>query len=333
MAISTMDQLVAALAAGQQKRFYKVSQSAKVAGAWTSFWKTAGEPGGGPNPSTGAGDVPTASTAGAIPWSNPSGSDVAYLARRYRRTTGCYPHTHRSSSGTPWSHSLEPRIRTSVRNWRVRTSGSAAATATRVLEAATSATGISTLSAAAIRWSQVVAGASVSWGQVFATAIRQRLAGGTIAGRVGAITAPGIRQRNAIAAASGASTAVCNPWIVAVGSITGAGTASSTSTRLRNATTTGAGHSSINTATGIRVALLTAETLDGTSTAQVDIWIYADGTALAEAVALAVPTGTWRAAATGLGVTTLDAVPSRIRTCLAVSAGTSSAAPRSDDSH
>lgn len=81
MAISTMDQLVAALAAGQQKRFYKVSQTARAAGAWTSFWKTAGEPGGGSNPSTGAGDVPTSATAGAIPWSNPSGSDVAYLAR------------------------------------------------------------------------------------------------------------------------------------------------------------------------------------------------------------------------------------------------------------
>ncbi|MCX6622084.1 MAG: hypothetical protein NTY38_13650, partial [Acidobacteria bacterium] len=81
MAISTMDQLVAALAAGQQKRFYKASQSAKVAGAWVSLWKAAGEPGGGSNPSTGAGDVPTSSTAGASPWSNPSGSDVAYLAR------------------------------------------------------------------------------------------------------------------------------------------------------------------------------------------------------------------------------------------------------------
>lgn len=81
MAISTMDQLVAALAVGQQKRFYKVSQTAKTAGTWTSFWKTAGEPGGGGNPPTGAGEVPTSSTPGAIPWTNPAGSDVAYLAR------------------------------------------------------------------------------------------------------------------------------------------------------------------------------------------------------------------------------------------------------------
>ncbi len=81
MAIATMDQLVAALAAAQQKRFFKSSQTAKAAGTWASFWKATGEPGAGANPSTGAGDVPTSSTAGAIPWSNPSGSDVAYLAQ------------------------------------------------------------------------------------------------------------------------------------------------------------------------------------------------------------------------------------------------------------
>lgn len=207
------------------------------------------------------------------------------------------------------------------------TTGSAAATATatRVLEAGASATGISTLCATAIRWSHLASGATVAWGQVFATAIRQPLASGTIAGRVGAINALGIRQRNAIAAASGSSTTLCNPWIVAVGGITGAGTASGTPTRLRNATATGACHSTINAATGIRVALLTAETLAGTSTAQVDIWTYADGTALAEAVALAAPTGTWQASATCLGVTSLDTVPTRIRTGLAAAVGASTA--------
>ena len=77
-------------------------------------------------------------------------------------------------------------------------SAAATATATRVLAAGASATGISTLCATAIRWSQIASGATLAWGQVFATAIRQPLAGGTIAGRVGAIHALGIRQRAAI---------------------------------------------------------------------------------------------------------------------------------------
>jgi hypothetical protein len=203
--------------------------------------------------------------------------------------------------------------------------GTATAAATRILRASVVAAGASTISGTAIRWSHVVAGTAATWGQAFATAIRQLLTKGTIAGRVGAIHTLSIRQRNAIAAASSTSTTLCNPWIVALGGITGAGTAAGTATRLRNATTTGAGHTSISTTTGIRVALLTAETLDGTSTAQVDIWIYADGTALAEAVALAAPTGTWQASATGLGITTLDAVATRLRTGLAVAAGASTA--------
>jgi len=81
MAISNMDQLVAALAAAQHKRFYKTSTIAKAAGTWVSFWKVAGEPGAGSNPATGTGEAPTSSTQGAIPWANPSGANIAYLAR------------------------------------------------------------------------------------------------------------------------------------------------------------------------------------------------------------------------------------------------------------
>lgn len=205
--------------------------------------------------------------------------------------------------------------------------GSAGATAraTRIFEAAASATGASTVSAVALRWSHVAVAAAVGWGQQFASAVRQPVAGGAAAGWTSTTSAGGIRQRNANAAASGGSTSLCNPWAVAVGGLACAGAASGTPTRLRNATATSAGHATINTATGIRVALLTGEALDGAGTARVDIWIYADGATFAGDVALAAPAGTWKASATSVGVTTLDAVPTRIRTGLAVAAGTSTA--------
>ncbi|MCX6620277.1 MAG: hypothetical protein NTY38_04230, partial [Acidobacteria bacterium] len=148
--------------------------------------------------------------------------------------------------------------------------GSAATTASaaRILEAPASAAGAAALSATVIRWSQVAAGTAAAWGQGFATAIRQPLAGGTLAGR--AIT---------------------------------------------------------TSAAGIRIVLLTAETLAGTSTVRVDIWVYADGTAVGEAAAaLATPTGTWRAAATGWGVATLAGAPTRVQMALGAAAGVSTAA-------
>lgn len=205
--------------------------------------------------------------------------------------------------------------------------GSAGATAwaTRIIEAAASATGASTVSAVALRWSHVAVAAAVGWGQQFASAVRQPVAGGAAAGWTSTTSANGIRQRNAIAAASGGSISLCNPWVVAVGGLACAGSASGTPTRLRSAFATCAGHAPINPATGIRVALLTGEALAGTGTARVDIWIYADGAAFAGDVALAAAAGTWKASATSVGVTTLDAVPTRIRTDLAVAAGTSTA--------
>lgn len=81
MAISTMDQLVAALAGAQDFYTYESSLTAKAAGDFQSLWLATGYPGAGSTPATGSGAAPTNSTAGAIPFTNPSGSNTLYLAR------------------------------------------------------------------------------------------------------------------------------------------------------------------------------------------------------------------------------------------------------------
>lgn len=81
MAITTMDGLVSAIAAAQYYDTYEISMTSKAAGSFQSLWKAGGNPGAGGTPSTGSGDVPTNATAGAIPFSNPSGANTLYLAR------------------------------------------------------------------------------------------------------------------------------------------------------------------------------------------------------------------------------------------------------------
>jgi len=81
MAITTMDQLVAALANAQIVQTYDASLTAKAAGTFSSLWEAGGFPGSGSTPATGAGAAPTNSTAGALPLTNPSGSNTLYLAR------------------------------------------------------------------------------------------------------------------------------------------------------------------------------------------------------------------------------------------------------------
>lgn len=81
MAISTMDGLVAALAAANYADTEDLSMSAKVAGAFQSLWKAGGRPGAGASPGSTSGVVCTSSTAGAIPYTNPGGSNIGYLAR------------------------------------------------------------------------------------------------------------------------------------------------------------------------------------------------------------------------------------------------------------
>lgn len=80
MAITTYDQLIAAIAAAQPVRTYEASITT-VAGDFFSLWTAGGNPGAGATPASGAGVAPTSSTAGAIPWTNPGGSNTAYLGK------------------------------------------------------------------------------------------------------------------------------------------------------------------------------------------------------------------------------------------------------------
>lgn len=76
-----MDGLVAAMASGQTIGLYKASVTDQAAGMWTSLWTGAGMPGAGATPTSGAGDVPTNSTAGAVALINAGGSNTLYLAQ------------------------------------------------------------------------------------------------------------------------------------------------------------------------------------------------------------------------------------------------------------
>jgi hypothetical protein len=79
--ISSLDNLITALAQNAQKKPYFKVHTIQSAGSFTSLFTTAGQPGAASNPSSGvAGDVPTKATAGAIPFDNPT-SDYLYLAR------------------------------------------------------------------------------------------------------------------------------------------------------------------------------------------------------------------------------------------------------------
>ncbi len=81
MAITTMDGLISAIAAGQKLDFFKASQTAEGAGTWHSFWKAAGNPPAGVTPAGGlAGEIPTKATLGALPFNNP-GAGLSYIAQ------------------------------------------------------------------------------------------------------------------------------------------------------------------------------------------------------------------------------------------------------------
>ncbi len=80
--ITTEDGLIAALVAGERFNFHKASQTAEGAGTWHSLWKAAGFPAAGASPpafSAGSGYIPTRSTQGAFPFSNPTNN--AYLGK------------------------------------------------------------------------------------------------------------------------------------------------------------------------------------------------------------------------------------------------------------
>lgn len=85
MTISSLDQLVTALSAGQSRTtFQKASATAEGAGTWHSLWKVAGRPAAGATPpaaGAGSGYVPDKTTTGALRnFSNPSNPLLSYLA-------------------------------------------------------------------------------------------------------------------------------------------------------------------------------------------------------------------------------------------------------------
>lgn len=83
MAITTVDGLLTAMP-GQHRHINKASQTSEGAGTWHSLFLAAGQPGAGSTPpafTAGSGYVPTSATAGAIPFVNPTGGLLSYLAR------------------------------------------------------------------------------------------------------------------------------------------------------------------------------------------------------------------------------------------------------------
>jgi len=91
MAITTQDQLVAAMAAaagaGNRPPFVKTALAGTFAvGQMVSLWTAAGNPGAGAAQGTAAGAVPTSVTAGALPFTNPT-SGNSYLSRLFASST------------------------------------------------------------------------------------------------------------------------------------------------------------------------------------------------------------------------------------------------------
>lgn len=78
MAITTIDGLVAALAAARMQYFYKPSLSSQIAGSWSSTWRSNGVPAQGAVPTTAA--VCDRTLLGALAFQNPAGGLKSYLA-------------------------------------------------------------------------------------------------------------------------------------------------------------------------------------------------------------------------------------------------------------
>jgi hypothetical protein len=81
MSITTQDSLIAGLR--PPVPFCKTSVTSKGAGAFHSLWQAAGLPGAGVTPpafNAGSGYVPDRTTAGALPFTNPTAGALSYLA-------------------------------------------------------------------------------------------------------------------------------------------------------------------------------------------------------------------------------------------------------------
>lgn len=77
MAINSIDNLIDALP-GQRIYYFKTALTS-VAGVLCSSWTQPGIPGAGSTPPSGAGEVPTKSTSGALIFTNPTGGNLSYL--------------------------------------------------------------------------------------------------------------------------------------------------------------------------------------------------------------------------------------------------------------
>lgn len=86
MAITTESGVIAALP-GQQQAFSKNTATGKGAGSWHSLWTVAGQPGAGAAPGSVNGAIPTDATAGAFPFTNPTGGLLSYLLRLFASGT------------------------------------------------------------------------------------------------------------------------------------------------------------------------------------------------------------------------------------------------------
>jgi hypothetical protein len=79
MAITTLDGLVAALAAGETRNFMKTPSTTEGAGFFHSLWNAPGAPGAAGTPPATNGEIPTDATAGAFPFVNAAGAANNYL--------------------------------------------------------------------------------------------------------------------------------------------------------------------------------------------------------------------------------------------------------------
>lgn len=88
MAITSMDQLIAALP-GQKQHVFKTAAATTVAGQWQTLWDRTGRPTAGTLTigNTTNGLIPTSATLGAVPFVNPPGGSKTYLARMFSSNT------------------------------------------------------------------------------------------------------------------------------------------------------------------------------------------------------------------------------------------------------
>ena len=79
MAITTLDGIIGGV--DQLRSFGKASMTAKAAGTFQSLWTAAGLPTAGVTPNSASVIIPTSATAGAFPFTNPTGGNLTYMSK------------------------------------------------------------------------------------------------------------------------------------------------------------------------------------------------------------------------------------------------------------